>query len=156
VWPGALAALVSEVAALVVLARWGATVPGPLVARVLLGLGLPLAAALLWAAFAAPRAPVRSTPLLVATKVGVLGAAVAATAQLAGPVAAAALAAVSLAGAVLSDAAALRAAVPADRAGLRAARRTLHRSSHRRPGPRGRPAALLPAEPPPTPEDRTR
>jgi hypothetical protein len=43
-----------------------------------LAVALPSAAALLWALFAAPRAPVRSVPLQLATKVLVLGAGVAA------------------------------------------------------------------------------
>ncbi|MGR7024315.1 DUF2568 domain-containing protein [Geodermatophilus sp. URMC 62] len=107
-WTGAVAALLSEMAALGVLAWWGATVPEAAALRVLLGAGLPAAAAVLWGLFAAPRAVVRARALLVVTKLAVLGGAVAALADLAGLVPAAVLAVVSAAGALLSDPAALQ------------------------------------------------
>ncbi|WP_448641479.1 DUF2568 domain-containing protein [Geodermatophilus sp. URMC 63] len=107
-WTWAAAALLSETAALGVLAWWGATVPEAVALRVLLGAGLPAAAAVLWGLFAAPRAAVRARALLVLTKLAVLGGAVAALADLAGPVPAAVLAVVAAAGALLSDPAALQ------------------------------------------------
>jgi uncharacterized protein DUF2568 len=107
-WSRAVAALASEAAALVALAWWGATVPEALWARLLLGTGLPSTAALLWGLFAAPRAAVRSTPLLVGTKLVVLGGAIAATAALAGPLPAVVLAVVAAVGAPPADPAALR------------------------------------------------
>ena len=110
-WAWAVAALLSEVAALGVLARWGATVPGAGALRVLLGVGLPVGAAVLCALFAAPRAVVRARSLLVVTKLAVLGGAVVALADLAGPVPAAVLAVVSTAGALLCDPVALKAPV---------------------------------------------
>ena len=47
-----------ELAALVTLGYWGATATDGTAARVLLGVGLPLAAAVFWGAFVAPRARV--------------------------------------------------------------------------------------------------
>ena len=71
-------AFLVELAVLTVLARAGARVDGPTLLRVALAVALPAVAALLWGLFAAPRAPVRSVPLQLATKVLVLGAGVAA------------------------------------------------------------------------------
>lgn len=67
-------AFLVEIAALALLAVAGWQVGGSTVARVLLGVSLPLAAVVLWGQFAAPRARVRSLPLELATKVVVLGA----------------------------------------------------------------------------------
>jgi hypothetical protein len=47
-----------ELAALVTLAYWGASATDGVVARVLLGVGLPLAVAVFWGMFVAPRARV--------------------------------------------------------------------------------------------------
>jgi hypothetical protein len=47
-----------ELAALAALGYWGATVDADTAARVALGVGLPLAAALFWGMFVAPRARV--------------------------------------------------------------------------------------------------
>src|SRR3954471_2133034 len=76
IWP--LVAFLSDLAALAALAYWGFPAPDGGPAKVLLGVGLPLIAAVLWGLFAAPRALVHRTPLAVATKVLVFGAAVAA------------------------------------------------------------------------------
>jgi hypothetical protein len=73
-----LVAFLVELAVLTLLALAGARAEVPTTLRVVLAVALPLAAASLWALFAAPRAPVRSMPLQLATKVLVLGAGVAA------------------------------------------------------------------------------
>lgn len=46
-----------ELAVLAALALWGFRLPAPLAARVAVGLGAPLAMALLWANLGAPKAP---------------------------------------------------------------------------------------------------
>ena len=79
-WLGATLAFLAELGSLAALAFWGFTVPSGGAARVLLGVGLPVAAALLWGLFAAPRAVVRIIALVVLTKVAVQGGAVAALA----------------------------------------------------------------------------
>jgi len=71
-------AFLVEIGALVLLAWAGAQVDGPTVVRVALAVALPLVAAVLWGLFAAPRAPIRSVSLQLATMVLVLGAGVAA------------------------------------------------------------------------------
>ena len=71
-------AFLVEMGVLVLLAMAGAQVDGPTVLRVALAVVLPVAAAVLWGLFAAPRARIRSVPLQLATKVLVLGAGVAA------------------------------------------------------------------------------
>lgn len=101
-WFWAAVALLSELAALAALGYWGFTVPDGTVARVLLGIGLPVVAAVLWGLFAAPRAVVRRTPLVVATKVLVFGAAVLALAGTGHLVLAAVLAAGAVLGSFLS------------------------------------------------------
>jgi hypothetical protein len=60
-----------EIGALVLLAWAGFSVDGVL--GWVLGLGLPLLAAILWGLFAAPRARVSSPPLALATKLLVIG-----------------------------------------------------------------------------------
>jgi hypothetical protein len=75
-WIGATAAFAAELAALAALAAWGFTVPHGPVLRTAAGIGIPLIAAVLWGLFAAPRAPVPSPVLSLATKVLVLGGAV--------------------------------------------------------------------------------
>ncbi|MGW8885006.1 YrdB family protein [Streptomyces sp. NPDC055749] len=52
-------AFLLELAALFCLGWWGFAVPDDTVARLLLGVGTPAAAIVLWGAFAAPRARVR-------------------------------------------------------------------------------------------------
>ena len=69
-------AFLVEICVLVLLALAGAGVDGPTVLRIVLAVTLPVAAAVLWGLFAAPRARIRSVPLQLATKVLVLGAGV--------------------------------------------------------------------------------
>ncbi len=95
-------AFLSELGALAALAYWGIAVPDTAPLKVLAGAGLPLLAAVLWGMFAAPRAPVRRTPLVVATKVLVYGGATAALAATDHPVLAAVLALAGLLGSLLS------------------------------------------------------
>ncbi len=52
-------AFLLELVMLAVLARWGATFGSGVAARVLLGIGVPVAAAAVWGLFAAPRARIR-------------------------------------------------------------------------------------------------
>jgi hypothetical protein len=52
-------AFLLELAMLAALGWWGATVGGSFVVHVLLGIGAPLTAAVVWGLFAAPRARVR-------------------------------------------------------------------------------------------------
>ena len=101
-WIWAAVAFLSELAALAALAYWGVTTPDGAAARILLGIGAPVLAAVLWGLFAAPRAVVRRTPLVVATKVVVFGAAVLALVATGHPVLAAVLAAAALLGSLLS------------------------------------------------------
>jgi multidrug transporter EmrE-like cation transporter len=101
-WAWATVAFLSELAALAALALAGFTVPSGIAARVLLGVGLPLAAAVLWGLFAAPHAPVQLGALAVATKVLVYGAAVGALLVAGHPWPAAVLAAAALLGSLLS------------------------------------------------------
>lgn len=64
-----------ELCALAALCYWGFSVDGGPVEKVVLGIGAPACAAVLWGLFAAPRAPV-SVPLLGAgTKLLVFGSA---------------------------------------------------------------------------------
>ena len=65
-----------EIVAIVALAWWGFTVDAATWARVVLGLGAPATAVLLWGLFAAPRARIKvSSTAVVAVKILVYGAA---------------------------------------------------------------------------------
>ena len=66
-------AFLVELAALAVLCAWGFQVGGSTAARLLLGLGLPTGAAVLWGLFAAPRARVDVPALRLVVKLVVLG-----------------------------------------------------------------------------------
>ncbi|MFF9112250.1 MULTISPECIES: YrdB family protein [unclassified Streptomyces] len=69
-----LLAFLLELAALSCLGWWGFTVGGTPATAALLGLGLPLAAVVLWALFAAPRARLRPRlPVVLVVKAVVLG-----------------------------------------------------------------------------------
>ncbi|GEN81392.1 YrdB family protein [Actinotalea fermentans] len=74
-----LLAFLVELAALAVLCAFGFQVGGPTAARVALGVGLPLVAAVAWGLFAAPRARYDVPALRLVTKVVVLGGAAAAS-----------------------------------------------------------------------------
>ncbi|MBE9499722.1 MULTISPECIES: YrdB family protein [unclassified Streptomyces] len=88
-------AFLLELAALACLSWWGFTVGGPAVLRVLLGIGAPLMAVVLWALFAAPRARLRPRlPAVLAVKALVLGGGAAALYGVGHPVAAVAMAVV--------------------------------------------------------------
>ena len=75
-WLWLTVAFLAEVAALVALGHWG-WVTGPGVLGLLLAVGTPAVAGILWGLFAAPRAVVRVTALAVLVKVLVFGSAVA-------------------------------------------------------------------------------
>ncbi|GHE12850.1 YrdB family protein [Streptomyces alanosinicus] len=69
-----LLAFLVELAALAFLSWWGFTVSHDAALRVLLGVGTPLVAIVLWSLFAAPRARLRpALPLVLAVKAVVLG-----------------------------------------------------------------------------------
>lgn len=101
-WLWSTVALLSELAALAALGYWGFTVAESTAVRVLLGVGLPVVAAVLWGLFAAPRAVVRRAPLTVVTKVLVFGAAVLALAVRGHVVLAVILAVAAVLGSLLS------------------------------------------------------
>jgi hypothetical protein len=54
-----------ELCALVALAYWGFETGGGAIAKVALGIGAPLVAAVVWGAFVAPRAPVKPPGVVV-------------------------------------------------------------------------------------------
>jgi hypothetical protein len=95
-------AFAAELAALVALGDWGFGAGTSIPVRLLLGIGTPVVAAVLWGLFAAPRAPVRNAVLAGAVKVGVFGAAVLALIVTGHPQLAAVLAAVALLSSLLS------------------------------------------------------
>ena len=75
-WANLALAFLLELCALVALGYWGVSAGGGPVAKVALGIGAPLFAAVLWGLFAAPKAPV-SVPLLgLGVKLIVFGSAV--------------------------------------------------------------------------------
>ncbi|MFC9971872.1 YrdB family protein [Spirillospora sp. NPDC127200] len=72
-------AFLLEVLALILLAWWGFTTGDALALHVLLGIGTPVAAAVLWGMFAAPRARFRAgLPVVLLVKAVVFGSAAAA------------------------------------------------------------------------------
>jgi hypothetical protein len=96
-------AFVLEMAALATLAWWGAARGTSTAASVLLGIGAPLAAAVVWGSFAAPKARIR-LPMagVIAVKALVFGSASAALFALGRPRLAASFAAIALANTVLA------------------------------------------------------
>jgi hypothetical protein len=108
-WIWLTLAFVAELAALVALGHWGFVSGGSTVVRVLLGLGLPLLAAVLWGVFAAPRAPVRSAALSLAVTLLVFGSGVLALVDTGHPWLAATLAVVALLSSILSTPPSVRA-----------------------------------------------
>jgi hypothetical protein len=101
-WTWLTVAFLSELAALAALAVWGWSVPGTTALRVLLAVGAPLAAAVLWGIFAAPNAPVGNAVLAAVVKVAVFGAGSLALLATGHPKLAVALAAAALLSSVLS------------------------------------------------------
>jgi hypothetical protein len=95
-------AFLAELAALVALGHWGFAAGGSAAVRVLLGVGAPVLAAVLWALFAAPRAPVDVPVLALGVKLLVFGSAVLALVATGHPRLAAALATVALSSALLA------------------------------------------------------
>jgi hypothetical protein len=71
-------AFLVELLALALIGLWGYRAGGPVWAKALLAVGLPLLAAVTWGLFAAPRARLRIPWVTLLVKVLVLGAAVAA------------------------------------------------------------------------------
>ena len=69
-------ALMVEIAVFALLVAAGWQADASTLVRILLAVGLPLVAVVLWGLFAAPRARIKSTPLQVITKLVVLGAGV--------------------------------------------------------------------------------
>ncbi|MEU5988250.1 YrdB family protein [Spirillospora sp. NPDC047418] len=68
-------AFVLEVAAIVALAWWGFTTGGNIMVNIILGVGAPVAAMVLWGLFAAPRARFKvALPLVLLVKAVVFGA----------------------------------------------------------------------------------
>jgi hypothetical protein len=74
-WTNLALAFLLELCALGALGFWGVRTGDGLFAKVALGLTAPLLAAVLWGMFAAPRAPVSSPPLKLATQLAVFGSA---------------------------------------------------------------------------------
>jgi hypothetical protein len=101
-WTWVGVAFASELGALGALGYWGASADRSTAARWLVGLGVPLAAAVLWGLFAAPQAVVQVVALAVVTKVVVFGAAVAALRATGSPRLAVVLAVAAVLGSVLS------------------------------------------------------
>ncbi len=95
-------AFAAELAALVALGHWGFAGGGSPVSRVLLGIGTPVVAAVLWGLFAAPQAPVQVAVLGLGVKLLVFGSAVLALVATGHPRVAVALAVVALLSAALS------------------------------------------------------
>lgn len=75
-------AFLVELAALGILAWWGVRTGGSLPAKLALGIGIPLVAAVLWGLFAAPHATFQVTALAWAVKILVFGGAAVALWQL--------------------------------------------------------------------------
>ena len=111
-WMWLTVAFLAELAALAALAAWGWSAGGSTPVRLLLAIGTPAVAALLWGVFAAPRARVRDAVLAVVVKVGVFGGAGLALLSLGRPGLAVALVAAALLSATLSAPPVVSAAAP--------------------------------------------
>ncbi|AOR33091.1 hypothetical protein BFF78_20285 [Streptomyces fodineus] len=99
-----LLAFLLELAALACLGWWGFTVGAGAALHVLLGVGTPLLAIVLWALFAAPRARLRPRlPLVLVVKAVVLGGGATALYGVGHPVTAAAMAVVVVANTALAE-----------------------------------------------------
>ena len=102
-WTWLTVAFVSELAALAALAVWGWSTSGSTPVRIVLAVGTPLVAAVLWGVFAAPHAPVRVAALALLVKIVVFGAAVLALLATGHPRFAIALAVAALLSSLLSS-----------------------------------------------------
>ena len=102
-WMWLTLAFAAELAALAALGHWGFVAGGSTPGKVLLGVGTPLVAAVLWGVFAAPQAPVRVAALALAVKLLVFGSAVLALIATGHSRLAVALAVVALLSSVLSS-----------------------------------------------------
>src|SRR3712207_5120395 len=91
-------AFAAEVAALIALGHWGFAAGSSTPVRVLLGIGTPVAAAVLWGVLASPQAAVRVAILALVVKLVVFGAAVLALVATGHPRLAVALAVIALLG----------------------------------------------------------
>jgi hypothetical protein len=101
-WTWLTIAFLAELAALCALAVWGWSAGGSTPYRLLLAVGVPLVAAVLWGLFAAPRATVRVPALAIVVKVAVFGAAALALLAVGRPTLAIGLAAAAVLSAALS------------------------------------------------------
>jgi hypothetical protein len=101
-WTWLTVAFLAELAALAALAVWGWSTGASTGTKLLLAVGAPVAAAVLWGIFAAPRAPVRVPALTVLVKLVVFGAGTLALLATGHPWWAAVLAAAALLSSLLS------------------------------------------------------
>jgi hypothetical protein len=90
-----------EVGALVALAYWGFTTDGGTFTRIVLGLGAPLLAAVLWGLFASPKARFKSEPRRAVVEIVVFGSAALALSDVGQPKLAIAFAVIALVDSVL-------------------------------------------------------
>jgi hypothetical protein len=103
-WLWLTVAFLTELAALAALAVWGWSVPSARLWRVVLAVGTPAVAAVLWGLFAAPRAVVDVPVLAVLVKIVVFGAATLALVATGHPRLAGTLAVLALLSSLLSSA----------------------------------------------------
>ena len=115
-WVWLTVAFASELAALAALGHWG-WVAGSGAARLLLAIGVPAVAGVLWGVFAAPTAPVQIAAVTLLVKLLVYGSAVGALAATGHPRLALLHAAAAVAGSLLSSLPATAPALSAPAAG---------------------------------------
>jgi hypothetical protein len=101
-WAWLTVAFLAELGALAALAAWGWSAGGSTAVRLLLAVGIPAAAAVLWGLFAAPQAVVHAVAVAVLVKVAVFGGAALALLAVGRPGLAVTLAAAALLSSVLS------------------------------------------------------
>jgi hypothetical protein len=101
-WMWLTVAFLAELAALAALAAWGWSVGGSTATRLLLAVGVPAVAAVLWGLFAAPQAVVQVSAAAVLVKVAVFSGAASALLAVGRPGLAVALVAAALLSSVLS------------------------------------------------------
>ena len=101
-WLWLTVAFLAELAALAALAAWGWSAGGPTATRLLLAVGIPALAAVLWGLFAAPHAAVHVPVVAGLVTIAVFGGAALALLALGRPGLAVALAAAALLSSVLS------------------------------------------------------